>query len=434
MPWLRASCNGNALAFQAIDTGSIPVARLSGPIAQRLEQPAHNRSVPGSNPGRPIRETKLRPVSYGPFAISANQQGVEMLERLDALEARFDNLAELLADPEIVQDYTKVVKYAKERSDLAETVETYRRYRAVGEELAETEKLLDEVEDAELLEMARAEIKQLSATKVTLRERLKQLLVPKDPRDEKNVIIEIRAGAGGDEAGLFAAELFRMYARYVERQGGWRLQIISENRTGIGGFKEVIFRVEGKRAFSQLKYESGVHRVQRVPTTESSGRIHTSTVTVAVLPEVEAVEININPNDLEIGTYGASGPGGQHMQKNDTAVRIIYKPTRMVVTCESERSLTQNKLQAMTVLRARLYEIERREQEEAIGSARRAQVGTGERSEKIRTYNYPQNRVTDHRIGKSIYDLPSIMEGEIREFIEALTADEQWRKLAALGE
>ncbi|HEY88157.1 MAG TPA: peptide chain release factor 1 [Thermoflexia bacterium] len=357
-----------------------------------------------------------------------------MLERLDALEARFDNLAELLADPEIVQDYTKVVKYAKERSDLAETVETYRRYRAVGEELAETEKLLDEVEDAELLEMARAEIKQLSATKVTLRERLKQLLVPKDPRDEKNVIIEIRAGAGGDEAGLFAAELFRMYARYVERQGGWRLQIISENRTGIGGFKEVIFRVEGKRAFSQLKYESGVHRVQRVPTTESSGRIHTSTVTVAVLPEVEAVEININPNDLEIGTYGASGPGGQHMQKNDTAVRIIYKPTRMVVTCESERSLTQNKLQAMTVLRARLYEIERREQEEAIGSARRAQVGTGERSEKIRTYNYPQNRVTDHRIGKSIYDLPSIMEGEIREFIEALTADEQWRKLAALGE
>ena len=433
MPLLRASCNGNALAFQAIDTGSIPVARLLGPIAQRLEQPAHNRSVPGSNPGRPIRGTKLRPVTNGPFAISANQQGVKMLERLDALEARFDNLAEMMADPEIVQDYTKVAKYAKERSDLAETVETYRRYRATVEELAETEEMLDEVKDAELLEMTRAEIKQLSATEVTLRERLRQLLIPKDPRDEKNVIVEIRAGAGGDEAGLFAAELFRMYARFVERQSGWRMQIIGENRTGIGGFKEVVFRVEGKRAFSQLKYESGVHRVQRVPTTESSGRIHTSTVTVAVLPEVAAVEININPNDLEIGTYGASGPGGQHMQKNDTAVRIVYKPTGLVVTCESERSLTQNKLQAMTVLRARLYEIERREQEEAIGSARRAQVGTGERSEKIRTYNYPQNRVTDHRIGKSIYDLPSIMEGEIGEFIEALTADEQRHKLEALG-
>lgn len=357
-----------------------------------------------------------------------------MLERLDALEARFDELTRLMSDPEIVQDYTKVAEYAKERSDLAETVETYRHYRAVVEELADTEKLLDEVEDAELLEMVHAEIKQLSATEVTLRERLKQLLIPKDPRDEKNVIVEIRAGAGGDEAGLFAAELFRMYARYVEHQSGWRMQLIGENRTGIGGFKEVVFRVEGKRAFSQLKYESGVHRVQRVPTTESSGRIHTSTVTVAVLPEVKAVEININPHDLEIGTYGASGPGGQHMQKNDTAVRIVYKPTGMVVTCESERSLTQNKLQAMTVLRARLYESKRREQEEAIGSARRAQVGTGERSEKIRTYNYPQNRVTDHRIGKSIYDLPSIMEGEIGEFIEELVADAQRHKLEALGE
>ena len=357
-----------------------------------------------------------------------------MLERLDALEARFDELTAMLADTEIAQDYSKVAKYAKERSDLEPTIKTYRRYKNTVAELAETEEMLDEVEDAELLEMTRAEIEKLSATKDALTARLKQLLIPKDPRDEKNVIVEIRAGAGGDEAGLFAAELFRMYARYVEHQNGWRIQIINENRTGIGGYKEVIFQVKGKRAFSHLKYESGVHRVQRVPETESSGRIHTSTVTVAVLPEADDVEIEINPNDLEIGTYGASGPGGQHMQKNDTAVRIVYKPTEMVVTSENERSLTQNKLQAMAVLRARLYEIERRKQEEAIGSARRAQVGTGERSEKIRTYNFPQNRVTDHRIGKSVYDLPSVMEGEIGEFIEELAADEQRQKLEELGE
>ncbi|MEA3310195.1 MAG: peptide chain release factor 1, partial [Chloroflexota bacterium] len=341
-----------------------------------------------------------------------------MLERLDALEARFDELTRLMSDPEIARDYVKVTQYAKERASFEKTVETYRRYKGTVEELVATEEMLAEVEDAEMLELTHAEIKQLTATKQTLTERLKQLLIPKDPRDEKNVIVEIRAGAGGDEAGLFAAELFRMYARYVEHQGGWQLRIINENRTGIGGLKEIIFQVKGKRAFSHLKYESGVHRVQRVPTTESSGRIHTSTVTVAVLPEVDTVEININPNDLDISTYGSSGPGGQHMQKNDTAVRIVYKPTEMVVTCESERSLTQNKLQALAVLRARLYELERRRQEEEIGSARRAQVGTGERSEKIRTYNFPQNRVTDHRIGKSIYDLPSVMEGEIGKFIE----------------
>jgi peptide chain release factor 1 len=260
------------------------------------------------------------------------------------------------------------------------------------------------------------------------------MLIPKDERDEKNVIMEIRAGAGGDEAGLFAAELFRLYTRYAERQGGWKTKIISENRTGIGGYKEVSFSVEGQGAFSHLKYESGVHRVQRVPVTESSGRIHTSTVTVAVLPEVDDVEIDIDPKDLEITTYGASGPGGQHMQKNDTAVRITHVPTDTVVTCESERSLTQNKLRAMDVLRARLYEEERRRQVNEIEAARRSQVGSGERSEKIRTYNFPQNRVTDHRIGMSSHNLPVVMEGEIDEFIEALTLDEQAQRLEHLVE
>jgi peptide chain release factor 1 len=265
-----------------------------------------------------------------------------------------------------------------------------------------------------------------------LGETLQQLLLPKDPRDKKNVIVEIRAGAGGDEAGLFAADLFRMYTRYAEQQG-WRTEIISENHTGIGGFKEVIFEVRGQGAFSRLKYESGVHRVQRIPVTESSGRIHTSTATVAVLPEADEVEVKVDPNDLEITTYGASGPGGQHMQKNDTAVRIVHEPSGMVVTCESERSLTQNKLRAMAVLRARLYEIERRKQEEAIDSARRSQVGSGERSEKIRTYNYPQNRVTDHRIGMTTHNLPTVMDGAIDDFIDALTADEQTRRLAEIG-
>jgi peptide chain release factor 1 len=357
-----------------------------------------------------------------------------MLERLDALEARFEELTQLMADPEVAQDYSQVAEYAKERSDIEETVMTYREYKSVVEELEETQLMLEEVEDPELQEMAEDEIEELEAAQLRLEERLKQLLVPKDPRDKKDVIVEIRAGTGGDEAGLFAADLFRMYVRYVERQGGWRVQIVSENRTGIGGYKEIIFQVEGEGAYSHLKYESGVHRVQRVPETESSGRIHTSTATVAVLPEPDEVEIKVDPHDLEITTYGASGPGGQHMQKNDTAVRIVYKPTDMVVTCESERSLTQNKQRAMAVLRARLYEIEQRKQTEAIESERRSQVGTGERSEKIRTYNFPQNRVTDHRIGMSSYDLPSVLEGDLGDFIEALREDEQRRRLEALSE
>ncbi len=357
----------------------------------------------------------------------------KLLKRLEALEARFDELERLMGDPQVAQDYEKVAAYAKERAEMEETIQTYRRYRRLLTELAEAREMAQEESDAELREMAREEIATLEAQKKELEERLMRLLVPKDPRDDKNVIVEIRAGAGGDEAGLFAADLFRMYTRYAERQG-WKTEIISENRTGIGGFKEVIFEVKGEGAYSRLKHESGVHRVQRIPVTESSGRIHTSTATVAVLPEVDDVEIEINPKDLEISTYGSSGPGGQHMQKNDTAVRIVHKPTGMVVTCESERSLTQNKLRAMSVLRARLYEIERRKQEEALEAARRSQVGGGERSEKIRTYNFPQNRVTDHRIGMTTYNLPAILDGDLDDFIEALAVDEQTRRLQALEE
>ncbi|MBN2390055.1 MAG: peptide chain release factor 1, partial [Anaerolineae bacterium] len=276
------------------------------------------------------------------------------------------------------------------------------------------------------------ELAHLEAEQETLEQQLRQLLVPKDPRDKRDVIVEIRAGAGGDEAGLFAADLLRMYTRYAERQGGWKTELISENRTGIGGFKEVIFTVQGKGVYSRLKFESGVHRVQRIPVTESSGRIHTSTVTVAVLPEVDDVEIHIDSKDLEIDTYGSSGPGGQHMQKNETAVRITHTPSGLVVSCESERSLTQNKLRAMSVLRARLFEIEQAKQDAEIDEARRSQVGTGERSEKVRTYNYPQNRVTDHRVGVHSYNLPTVMDGDIDEFIDALTLDEQTRRLTAM--
>jgi peptide chain release factor 1 len=256
------------------------------------------------------------------------------------------------------------------------------------------------------------------------------LLLPKDPRDDRNVIIEIRAGAGGDEAGLFAADLYRMYTRYAE-QRRWKTDLLSSNTTGIGGYKEVIFEVAGKGAFSRLKFESGVHRVQRVPVTESQGRIHTSTATVAVLPEVDDVEVHIDPSDIEITAYGASGPGGQHMQKNATAIRIVHKPTGMVVTCESERSQTQNKVRAMNILRARIFEIEQQKQLDELDAARRSQVGTGERSEKIRTYNYPQNRVTDHRAGLTLYRLPAILEGDLDEFIDTLATQEQALRLQA---
>jgi peptide chain release factor 1 len=355
------------------------------------------------------------------------------MERFAKVEERYEELTRLMADPAVVQDYERVAEYAKERADLEEIVGVYRTHREKAEELEETKTLLTGDADPELQELAEAEVARLEAELGDLEARLRQLLLPRDPRDAKDVIVEIRAGAGGDEAGLFAADLYRMYTRYAEQQG-WKTDLLSAHSTGVGGFKEVIFDVKGRGAFSRFKFESGVHRVQRVPITESSGRIHTSTATVAVLPEVDDVEIHIDPKELEIEAYGASGPGGQHMQKNATAIRITHKPTGMVATCESERSQTQNKLRAMVILRARLYERERQKQEAQVAEARRAQVGTGERSEKIRTYNFPQNRVTDHRTGLTLYRLPGVLDGDLDPFIDELIAQEQAERLQSAGE
>ncbi|HET90397.1 MAG TPA: peptide chain release factor 1 [Chloroflexi bacterium] len=355
-----------------------------------------------------------------------------MLKKLAKVEARYEELAHLMADPEIAQDYERVAEYAKERADLEDVVTTYRKYQAISHELEDTRTLLDDG-DPELHELAEAEVADLVERRDVLESQLHRLLIPRDPRDAKDVIIEIRAGAGGDEAGLFAADLFRMYTRYAERQG-WKTELLSGHATGVGGYKEVIFDIQGRGAFSRFKFESGVHRVQRVPITESSGRIHTSTATVAVLPEVDEVEIRIDPSEIEIEAYGASGPGGQHMQKNATAIRIIHLPTGMVISCESERSQTQNKVRALSILRARLYEQERQKQEAEVAAKRRSQVGTGERSEKIRTYNFPQNRVTDHRIGMTLYQLPSILDGDLDPFIEELAAQEQAERLESIGE
>jgi len=356
-----------------------------------------------------------------------------MLKSLNKIEERYEDLTRLMADPDVAQDYELVAKYAKERSGIEDVVELYRTYRDTLEELEETQTLLGDDIDPELRELAEIEVAHLQERVEELKPRLHRMLLPKDPRDDKDVIIEIRAGAGGDEAGLFAADLYRMYTRYAERRG-WVTELLSEHSTGVGGFKEVVFGVEGQGAFSRFKFESGVHRVQRVPITESSGRIHTSTATVAVLPEMDDVEIDIAPNDLEIETYGASGPGGQHMQKNATAIRLTYKPTGMVVSCESERSQTQNRVRAMSILRSRLYEKERRKQEEEIAEKRRSQVGAGDRSEKIRTYNFPQNRVTDHRIGMSLHQLSDVLDGDFDDFIEESITQEQAERLDSLGE
>jgi len=355
-----------------------------------------------------------------------------MEDSLTLLERRYRELNELMADPKVATDHEKVRKYAQEQADIAPTVEGYRELKVVREELDATREMLNETSDEDLQELAREEIALLEQRQRELEERLRMALIPKDPKDEKNVIIEIRAGAGGDEAGLFGADLYRMYTRYAERKG-WKSELISENRTGVGGFKEVIFQIKGRGAYSKLKYESGVHRVQRVPITESSGRIHTSTATVAVLPEIDEVEINISPADIKMDVYRSSGPGGQHMQKNSTAVRLTHLPTGMVVSCESERSQTQNRLRAMAVLRARLYAIEEEKRLAELESTRRSQVGTGGRSEKIRTYNFPQSRVTDHRINRSIYRLEAVLEGDIDEFIDELVAREQAERLQALG-
>jgi peptide chain release factor 1 len=364
---------------------------------------------------------------------ASDEERQDVLEKITLIEERYEELNRLMADPDVARDHVQVTEYAQEQAEISELVEKRRRYRALEQELSDTRELAEMVEDPEMSAMAEEEIARLEGAMETLYEQLRLLLLPKDPNDEKNVIMEIRAGAGGDEAGIFAADLYRMYSRYAEARR-WKTDVLSLHSTGVGGFKEIIFEITGRGAYSRLKYESGVHRVQRVPITESQGRIHTSTATVAVLPEVDEVEVEISPADLIVDVYISSGPGGQHMQKNATAVRITHRPTGMVVSCESERSQTQNRERAMAVLRSRLYEAEQLRQMEERGEERRLQVGSGERSEKIRTYNYPQNRVTDHRIGLTIYRLETIVNGDLDEFIDELATTEQAERLQALGD
>lgn len=355
-----------------------------------------------------------------------------LTSRLQAVEMRYEELTQLLSNPDRIGDSAEFSKVAKEHADLSELVAAYREYKQVQTGLEEAEAILRDESDSELRELAKAERSELEERLEELEASLRILLLPKDPADEKNVIVEIRAGTGGDEAANFAADLFRMYSRYSERQG-WRVEILSDSATEIGGFKEVIFMVHGKGAYSRLKFESGVHRVQRVPETEAQGRIHTSTSTVAVLPEAEEVEVDIDPNDLRIDVYRSSGPGGQSVNTTDSAVRITHVPTGLVVSCQDEKSQHKNKDKAMRILRARLYDLAQQSQAQEMAQARKSQVGTGDRSERIRTYNFPQGRCTDHRIGLTLYKLDSIMQGEIEELVEALILADQEQRLKEQG-
>jgi peptide chain release factor 1 len=351
-----------------------------------------------------------------------------MLEKLYEIERKYDELTELLSDPDVISNQKEWQKYAKSQAGMTNLITTFREYQDVLRELEGTENLLQEKLDSEMQEMAEQERDELRERSRKLEEEMRILLLPKDPNDEKNVIVEIRGGAGGDEAALFAGDLYKMYTRYAESQG-WRTEVLSASYTDIGGYKEVIFIVEGYGAYSKLKFESGVHRVQRIPSTESGGRIHTSTATVAVLPEAEEVEVSINPNDLRIDIFCSSGPGGQCVNTTQSAVRITHLPTGIIATCQDEKSQLKNKEKALRVLRARILE---KAQEEAMGeqaSERRSQVGTGDRSERIRTYNFPQGRVTDHRIGLTLHRLETILAGDMEEVIQALITSDQAERL-----
>jgi peptide chain release factor 1 len=352
-----------------------------------------------------------------------------MLDKIKIIETRLSEIDEELNH--VGGNYERAAELGKERSEIEPLVVKGREYRQAIENLAQARELANG-NDPEMAELAALEIEELEPKVAQLAQEIKTMLLPKDPRDDRNVIVEIRAGAGGDEAGIFAADLFRMYTRYAERLR-WKTELLDENETGVGGYKEVVFMIKGAGAFSRLKYESGVHRVQRVPVTESQGRIHTSTATVAVLAEVDEVEIDIPVNDLRIDVFKSAGAGGQNVQKNATAIRITHLPTGMVVTCQDERSQTQNRLRAMGILRARLFEMEDEKRRLEIESERRSQVGSGDRSEKIRTYNYPQSRVTDHRINVSSYNLPVVMDGELDTFIDELATRNEAERLAAAG-
>ena len=352
-----------------------------------------------------------------------------MFQKLDTVEKRFEELTQKISDPEVIANQNEWRDLMKEHAELEPIVEKYREYKKVQKQYEESKEMVEDSSiDKELKDLAEIEMIEAKDKLPQIEEEIKILLIPKDKDDDKNVICEIRAGAGGEEAALFAGTLFRMYSMYAERKH-WKLEILNENETGLGGYKEISFMINGKGAYSRLKFESGVHRVQRVPDTEASGRIHTSTATVAVLPVVEDVEIDINPSDIKMDVYRASGAGGQHVNKTSSAVRLIHEPTGIVVECQTERSQFQNKDNAMKMLRTKLYDIEKQKQDEEVANARKSQVGSGERSEKIRTYNYPQGRITDHRIGLSIYQMDDFLNGNLDEMIDNLIAADRAEKL-----
>ena len=348
-----------------------------------------------------------------------------MFEKLEAVEKRYDELTKMIADPEVISNQSEWQKLMKEHASMEEIVSKFREYKKVKQSMEEAEELM---QDQDMKELAEEEYYSSKEQLPKIEEELKVLLIPKDPDDDKNIMCEIRAGAGGEEAALFAGTLFRMYSMYAEKKH-WKLEVLNENETGLGGYKEISFMITGKGVYSRLKFESGVHRVQRVPDTESSGRIHTSTATVAVLPVVEDVEIDINPSDIKMEVFRASGAGGQHINKTSSAVRLIHEPTGIVVECQTERSQFQNKDNAMKMLRTKLYEIEKEKQDSEIANSRKTQVGSGDRSEKIRTYNYPQGRITDHRIGMSIYQMENFLNGDIDEMVDNLIAADRAERL-----